>query len=177
MSASSFEALAAEFASKPEEVYDEFVRRLHYLVFQAAHHFLAKRAGPTDTATTNHLTTAVFAEFAPEFASGSPGSLLRRFAAAIRRKLDDESFRLIAPFYYRQLVVYEIPDLEVRRVMAVAYGRGIGPDTIDGLSKRFQLPREHVVQLLSTGHAMIERIMKRDFDPGELSRETEGYLP
>src|ERR1700691_4114630 len=95
-----FEELQNRYAEDPHDVYREFIRRLHRLVFYAAEDYLG-RHGNRDKQEVEEMTMRVFEDFGPEFGSGEPITLLVRFSSAIRRVLDGEAFQQIVEVYYR----------------------------------------------------------------------------
>ena len=93
------------YRTEPAQVFEEFVRRMSGLVFQAARHFVERANSPVNAIEVEKLHGKVFENFTPQFTSGAPSMILVDFAKAIRRVLDDQAFEAIARKYYCQLPI------------------------------------------------------------------------
>ena len=110
-----FEELVERYRTEPAEVFEEFVRRMSGLVFEAARHFVERANSPVNAIEMEKLHGKVFENFTPQFTSGAPSMILVDFAKAIRRVLDDQAFEAIARKYYCQLPIYYVKDDQQRR--------------------------------------------------------------
>lgn len=172
-----FEELGTRYVEEPEQVFEEFVRRLNRLVFQAALDFLTRKGQPITQNEVEELVMDVFRDFAPSFVSGSPGTLLRRFADAIRRVLDATAFQQIAYRYYLQGPIYHLKDIEQRKLLAAVYQEGLGLDVVEKIADRFDMGVGQVEDVITKASGALNRLIAEDFSQAELKTLTEGYLP
>lgn len=171
-----FEELARRYPREEVEVWTEFLRRLNRIVFYAAEEYLQRTKGTVAQQEADEKTMEVFEEFAPQFASGGPALLLRRFATVIRRVLDREAFESIAYRYYYQLPIYYLEDENQRRVLAACYESGLSPSLAKQISQRFMMTLADAEKIIQAGNRSLEQIIANDFTPQELSELTEGYV-
>jgi hypothetical protein len=171
-----FEELQVRYRSEPTLVLKEFIRRVQPLVFQAALEFLRRTHSPAAQSDVEEASLKVFEDFTPEFTNGSPSTLLVRFAAAIKRILDDTAFEVIATRYYHQVPLYHLKDDQQRRLLAATYQRGVGPDLVEYLAERFQLPTDEVERGLAEANKSLKRLIEKDFTEADLRTMTEGRV-
>jgi len=176
-SASSIRTSLTQFRAEPEEVYREFVLRLHRLVFQAATDYVTRNGSVPTQEKLDELTEDVFTEFLSSFASGSPETVLCRFAMSIRRTLDPAAFQVIGSRYYYQLPIYYIDNEARQSILAAAYERGLGPDVVSAMAQKFGIDVKQAEDLIRAANADLKLIISRQFKLDELRQLTEGYLP
>lgn len=176
-----FEELQNRYKSDPQEIYKEFTRRLHRLVFYASEDFLKRQGGFVRQEVIEERVMRVFEEFGPEFGSGEPIMLLARFASAIRRVLDTAAFELISTFYYRLLPAYHIFDDAQRRFLVAAYQEALGSKQgkmIDeALAERFETTTVQASSILKLARTKLDEVVQNEFEVSELQQATEGCLP
>jgi hypothetical protein len=152
-----FEELAGRYESEPVAVFEEFVRRMQPLVFQAALDFVTRVNPPPSKPEVEKMSLKVFEDFTPEFISGEPSMVLVRFAAAIRRVLDEEAFDAIATRYYYQLPLYYMKDDQQRRFLAASYQSGVGQMPTEDLAERFQVTVDDASRIIREGNRSLLR--------------------
>lgn len=175
-----FEELQSSYAESPAGTFTEFTRRLQRLVFYAASEYLGRTQSETTREAIEEKVGRIFEEFSPEFASGEPQKVLLRFASVIRRQLDEESFRVIGPFFYKQLPTYHIADEEARIVLAATYQEALSSQTMplaEILAERFNRSPEEIQKILQKANEELKRVIAQEFTRDELSDLTDGYLP
>jgi len=171
-----FEELAERYKSEPVAVFEEFVRRMQPLIFQAALDFETRAHPPASDAEVEEMVLKVFEDFTPEFMSGDPSMVLVSFAAAIRRVLDDEAFEAIATRYYHQLPLYHMKDDQQRRFLSASYQNGVGPTPAEDMAQRFQVPVDEAQRIIRDGNRSLQDVIESDFTEDELSEMTEGRI-
>jgi hypothetical protein len=171
-----FEELLGRYAGEPGPVYEEFVKRLHRIIFQAALEYLTRGNHAVSQVGVEEMTTKVFEEFAPQFASGKAAMLLVDFAAAVRRVLDHQAFEKIAYRYYYLLPIYHLKDDLEKKLLAASYQRGIRPDLVEQLAGQFNMPAGQIQRSIEKANASLKAVIADDFTPWELSVFTEGYV-
>ena len=171
-----FEELAGRYEVEPVAVFEEFVRRLEPLVFQAAFDFVTRTSHPATVVEVEKMTMKVFEDFTPEFASGARSMVLVRFAAAIRRVLDEEAFEAIATRYYHQLPLYHVKDDQQRRLLSASYQCGVGPTPAEDMAQRFQITVDEAARILRNGNRSLRDVIANDFTEDELNELTEGKV-
>jgi len=172
-----FEELPTRYVDDPEGVYEEFVRRLHRIVFQAAKDFLARNEpASADKEGVELKVMEAFRDFAPQFAIGDPSLLLVQFEGAVRRVLDDEAFQGIAHRYYYQLPIYHLKDEEQRKYLAASYEKGIRSTVAEEIAEQFRVSIEHASKVIAEGNRSIEDLIANDFTEEELKDMTQGYV-
>jgi len=171
-----FEELAERYESEPVAAFEEFVRRMKLLVFQAALDFVRRAHPPASDAEVEEMVLKVFEDFTPEFASGEPSMVLVRFAAAIRRVLDDDAFEAIATRYYRQLPLYYVKDDQQRRFLSALYQDGVGPTPAEDMAQRFQVTDDEARRIIRDGNRSLQDVIESDFTEDELREMTEDRI-
>jgi hypothetical protein len=176
-----FEELQNRYEEGPEAIYKEFIRRLNKLVFYASVDYLKRNRQSVTKQSAEEKMMRTFEEFGPEFGNGEPATLLRRFADAIRRVLDDQAFDGIGYFYYSLLPTYHIRDHQERKLLAASYQAALqgekGKDIDEALAERFDLSVEKVRLILHSARRRLQDVMDKEFGAAELRELTEGYLP
>jgi hypothetical protein len=176
-----FEELTGHYGWEGEAVFAEFVRRLDRIVFYAALDYCVRQNPSASKDEIEEQKIRVFEDFAPEFGSGDPPTLLRRFAEVIRRGLDEKAFEKIAHRYYYQLPLYHLKDDRQRQFLAAFYQNGVGTEEgkrlAEDLAERFQVTVEEAGRLLEKGQRSVNEIIENDFTTQELSELTEGNVP
>jgi hypothetical protein len=176
-----FEELQNRYKSDDHEIYKEFTRRLHRLVFYASEDFLKRQGVFVGQEEIEELVMRVFEDFGPEFGSGEPIMLLVRFANAIRRVLDPTAFDRISTFYYPLLPAYHISDDLERRYLVGAYQEALGNKQgkmIDEvLAERFETTASEASSILKRARQELDEIIQSEFEVSELQQATEGCLP
>jgi hypothetical protein len=171
-----FEELAERYKSEPVAVLEEFVRRMQPLVFQAALDLETRLHPPASNAEVEEMALKVFEDFTPEFMSGDPSMVLVRFAAAIRRVLDDEAFEAIATRYYHQLLLYHVKDDQQRRFLSASYQKRFGPTPEEDMAQRFQVTVDEARRIIRNANRSLQDVIESDFTEDELSEMTEGRI-
>jgi hypothetical protein len=171
-----FDELARRYPREELEVWKEFVRRMNKIVFYAAEEYMQRTREKIVSEEVGEKAMQVFQEFAPQFGSGRTEMLLRRFAIAIRRVLDNEAFESIAHRYYYQLPIYYLEDEAQRRVMAACYESGLSPSIAKQISERFMITVDDANRIIKAGNRSLEEIITKDFTLQELTEQTEGYV-
>jgi hypothetical protein len=172
-----FDELARRYPREELQVWTEFHRRLNKIVLNAAVEYVDRTRGTVSQQEVEEKMMQVFDEFAPRFASGNPDMLLRRFAAAIRRVLDDEAFESIAYRYYYHLPIYHLEDDQQRRVLAACYENALNLDVAKQMSERFMITVAEAERIIDAANRSLSEVIANDFTPQELSKLTEGYVP
>lgn len=176
-----YEELHQRFPNAKRAVWEEFVRRLRRLVFQAVQDNCRRKLPHASLEDLKEQTSQVFAEFYPEFGGGEGETVLLRFARVIRHILEDESFERIARRFYYHLPLYHVQDDQQRRFLAALFenglatppGKGFGEDIAD----RFQVPLEKALEVLRDGRKQLDEVINKEFTEEELRELTEDYLP
>jgi hypothetical protein len=163
-----FEELAERYKSEPVAVFEEFVRRMQPLIFQAALDFEMRAHPSARDAEVEEMVLKVFEDFTPEFMSGDPSMVLVRFAAAIRR--------VLATRYYHQLPLYHVKDDQQRRFLSASYQNGVGPTPAEDMAQRFQVPVDEAQRIVRDGNRSLQDVIESDFTEDELSEMTEGRI-
>jgi hypothetical protein len=173
-----FEELQESAAENPVGAYEEFVRRMQRLVFYAAEEYLQRNSAEVTREATEEKVSHIFEEFSPQFGSGDPSTILLRFAAVIRRELDDEAFRVIGLFFYKQLPTYHISDNDARIILAASYQEALSNEGSlkEALAERFNRSPNEIERILKKAHKEYEKVTSEEFSTDELEELTEGYL-
>jgi hypothetical protein len=177
----SYEALLTEYPNDPKKVYNEFIRRLYRLVFEASKHYARHHhSGGNLQQEAGKFTEKAFQEFLPEFHSGPPKDVLRRFATVLRtRILDEDAFNSIRKLYYHQLPLYHLRNDEQRRVLAAFFDTRLATaeDPAVEVAKAMQMSPQQVQETTQAANQALRKVIERDWDKSELNRLTEGILP
>ena len=175
-----FEELQNRYSEDPKAVYEEFVRRLRWLVFYAAEEYMGRTQPGRTREEIEDAVIGIFEDFSPEFNSGEPQMILVRFANILRRALDDEAFRVIARRFYTQFPIYHLSDRWERRLLAAAYEEGLtkqAKSMAESLAERFDVAPDEVRKILAKANNDLAKIIQQEFDVDELRELSEGYLP
>jgi hypothetical protein len=175
-----FEELQNRYSEDPKAVYEEFIRRLRWLVFYAVEEYMDRTQPRRTREEIEDTVIGIFQDFSPEFNSGEPQMILVRFANIVRRALDDEAFRVIARRFYRQVPIYHLSEPLERRLLAAAYEEGLskeGTSMAETLAERFDVAPDEVRKILAQANKNLAKVIQQDFDGDELRELSEGYLP